>query len=155
MSREKTIWQAIDWWAMGIYALMLTVGWFNIYSSEFSDTQKTLIDFKLSHGKQLMWIGISMLLGFVILMMDVRIYHTLSYVIYAAMLALVIITIFVGKEVNGARGWLQIGGFQLQSAEFMKVATAMALARFLSNYGVDMKLRKDWLTALSFGKSLC
>ena len=126
---------------------MLIIGWFNIYSSEYSESQQKLIDFTMSHGKQITWVGLSLFVGFIILMLDVRVYHTLGYVFYAVMLILVIATIFVGKVVNGAQGWLQIGGFQLQSAEPMKVATALALAKYLSNYGIDLKNTRDKMFA--------
>jgi rod shape determining protein RodA len=148
-SRRESLFGRLDYTLLGIYFLLLVIGWINIYSSEYSESQKLIIDFNMSHGKQIMWVGISLLIGFFILMLDVRIYHTLGYVFYAAMLVLVVVTIFVGKVVNGAQGWLQIGGFQLQSAEPMKVATALALAKFLSNYGIDLKLSRD--KALSFG----
>ncbi len=140
---NQSLFGRLDWVLVSIYFALIVIGWFNIYSSEYSENQKAMFDFSMSHGKQITWVGISLFVGFIILMLDVRVYHTLGYVFYAVMLVLVVATIFVGKVVNGAQGWLQIGGFQLQSAEPMKVATALALAKFLSNYGIDLKTRRD------------
>lgn len=148
--RGQSLFGRLDWVLLGIYFTMLIIGFFNIYSSEFSESQQQLVDFSMSHGKQITWVGISLFVGFIILMLDVRIYHTLGYVFYAGMLILVVATIFVGKVVNGAQGWLQIGGFQLQAAEPMKVATALALAKFLSNYGIDLKTTRDKAWAMGF-----
>ena len=144
---KQSLFGRLDWVLLSIYFTLLIIGWFNIYSSEYSESQQKLIDFTMSHGKQITWVGLSLFVGFIILMLDVRVYHTLGYVFYAVMLILVIATIFVGKVVNGAQGWLQIGGFQLQSAEPMKVATALALAKYLSNYGIDLKNTRDKMFA--------
>ncbi len=140
---SRSLLSRLDWPLLSIFFTLLFIGWFNIYSSEYNENQKAIVDFGMSHGKQLMWIGISLSVGFVILMLDERLYHTLGYVFYVIMLLLVFVTIFAGKVVNGAQGWLQIGGFQLQSSEPMKVAAALALAKYLSNYGVDLSNRKD------------
>lgn len=139
----------LDWITVGIYFLLFTFGWFNIYSSEHTVAQSSLIDFNLSHGKQIINIALSLAVGFFILLLDSRIFHTLSYVFYVLMLLLLIATLFIGKTVNGAQGWIQIGSFMLQTAEFMKVATALALGKYLSNYGVDLKKNQD--KAIAFG----
>src|SRR5205807_2329078 len=93
---------------------------------------------------------IAMGLAIIILLLNARIYDTVSYLVYAAAIALLLYTLVSGKVVHAAKGWLQIGGFQLQSAEVAKLATAMALGKFISTHGVDIRNTKDRLIAFAF-----
>ena len=129
----------LDYGILGIYVLLVAIGWLNIFSSEWTEAQGYTIDFAKSHGKQIIWIGAAMVLITFVLLLDARVYHTLAYPIYGGVLLLLVATIFLGKEVNGARGWLVLGSFQFQTAELGKFATALALGRYLSTYGFDIK----------------
>jgi rod shape determining protein RodA len=139
----------IDSTAGLIFILLLTIGWINIYSSEYHENMSKIFDMSMSHGKQIIWISASLILAFFIVLMDSRIYHTISYMVYGFALALLLTTLFIGKTVAGAKGWIVIGGFQLQTAEIAKVATVLAVSRHLSTHGVDIRNIRDRLIAFA------
>ncbi len=143
---SRSILANMDWLAATVYLLLVLIGVVNIFSSEYSEGQGIMIDFARSHGKQIIWMGVSIVLGFMAMLMDSRIYHTVSYLVYGLAVGLLIVTLAIGKEVAGAKGWLVIGGFQFQTAELAKLATAMALAKFLSTHGVDIRdVKQRWI----------
>lgn len=138
--REKvnSITQNLDWVIILIYLALIFFGWINIYSAEYDLSNPTIWDFTENYGMQFIWIGVSLVLATGILIVDARFYSAFAYGFYVILLALLVITLLVGKEVAGARSWLEIGGFALQASEFAKFATALALAKFLNRYEVRM-----------------
>ncbi len=128
----------IDSLTLGIYFLMVLLGWMTIYSVSSSGGEGEIFDFSTTHGKQLIWMGIAVLLGGFVLAIDFRLFKTLAYVAYGGAIALLILTIFVGEEINGAKAWLVIGGQPFQPAEFAKIATALALSRYMSTQGFSI-----------------
>ena len=98
---------------------------------------------------QIIWIGTSLVLGFVLLMLDDRFYDTFAYVIYALLLLLLFVTIFNPHEIKGSRSWLVLGPLRLQPAEFAKFATALAVAKLMSTYGFDIHKPKHLATAMA------
>ena len=140
----------LDWWLILLYLLLVFIGLTNIYSSEYTEAQSAIFDFKTSHGKQIINVTISLIIGFVILLLDIRFYQSLGYLFYVASLLLLMVTLFIGKTVNGAQGWLVIGSFQLQSAEFTKIGTVFALSKYLSGYGINMQNKRDLIIGVAF-----
>lgn len=137
---EKTnsIIQNLDWVVILIYLTLIFFGWINIYSAEFEPGNPGIFDFTENYGKQFIWICVSILLGIGILIVDARFYSAFAYGFYFIMLVLLVLTLLFGKEVAGARSWLEIGGFGLQASEFAKFATSLALAKFINRYEVRM-----------------
>ena len=125
---------AIDWWTIGVWLLLVALGWLNLYAAVYSDTNAAF-DLGLDYGKQLVWIGISMVVALVVMLIDDKYYHILAWPIYGVCLALMLSTLVVGRDVNGAQAWLVIGPVSIQPAEFMKFAVSLALARSMSIYG--------------------
>ncbi len=78
------------------------------------------------------------MLGLVLLLVDSRMYETYAYPIYIAMMALLVVTIFIAPDIKGSRSWLVLGSMSLQPAEFSKFATALALAKLFSTYGFNL-----------------
>jgi rod shape determining protein RodA len=98
---------------------------------------------------QIVWIGTSITLGFVILMLDDRFYDTFSYIIYGLLLVLLFATIFNPHSIKGSRSWLVLGPLRLQPAEFAKFATALALAKLMSTYGYNIHNWKHFMATLA------
>ena len=96
---------------------------------------------------QIVWIGTSLFLGLVLLLLDDRFYDTFSYVIYAILLLLLFLTIFNPHEIKGSRSWLVLGPLRLQPAEFAKFATALAVAKLMGSYGFNIHHWKDFVAA--------
>jgi rod shape determining protein RodA len=114
-----------------IYAILVFIGWINIYASVYDEQFSSIFDLSQNAGKQLIWIGTSVVIIAVILITDAKFFSTFSFIIYLAMILLLIAVVLTGKEIAGSRSWFQIGSFSLQPSEFAKFATCLALARYL------------------------
>lgn len=142
-TRQISLVRNIDWVTIAIYLLLVIAGWFCIYGAVYHFEDASFWDFSYRYGKQLVWIGCSVVIASVLLMLDSRLYNVFAYAIYAAMLALLLVTIFVAPEIKGSRSWLVLGPVSLQPAEFAKTATCLALAKFMSTYGFKMSRLSD------------
>lgn len=132
MRERKHIFQNIDWLIVIIYILLVFFGWLNIYSAVYNAENHSMLDFSQRYGKQLVWIGAAFFLALIIIIIDPHFFNQFSYLIYGGMLLMLVFVLLFGKEVAGSKSWFQIGSFGLQPAEFMKFATSLALAHFLS-----------------------
>lgn len=145
MKRRDNIWKSLDWATIIIYLLLVTFGWFSVCGASYDYSDHSLLDFSTRAGKQFIWIICSFGLGFVLLMLEDRFYEMFSYFIYATLIILLIITIFIAPETKGSRSWLILGPVSLQPAEFAKFATALALARFMSIYNFTLKNKRHMI----------
>jgi rod shape determining protein RodA len=75
-------------------------------------------------------------------LVDVRFFEVFSYWFYGIWLILLVLVIFLGREVHGARSWFELGGFRLQPAEFAKFGVALALSKYISDIDVNLKRRR-------------
>lgn len=146
--RKDSIWKAVDWWTIGLYLILLVCGWFSVCGASYDYGEPDFLDFGTRAGKQLMWMGCSLCLGFVLLMLEDKFYDTYAYLIYGILLLLLFGTIFNPHEIKGSRSWIVLGPVSLQPAEFAKFATALALAKFMGEYTFSMKRKKHMLAAL-------
>jgi len=125
------------------------MGWLNIYAAVYDEQNATSIfDFSINSGKQLIWIGTSILLIIIIMVADYRLFHNLSLILYILFVIILFLTPFIGKEINGQRAWFELGIFRLQPAEFTKFATALALAKLMESQSFDLGKIKDQMKAL-------
>ncbi|MEF9950921.1 MAG: rod shape-determining protein RodA, partial [Mucinivorans sp.] len=131
----------IDYWTVLIYVVLVVMGWVSIYSAVYNDDQRSIFDLTQSYGKQLQWIVVSFVVALSILLIDSRYYHLLAYQLYWLMIVVMVgVTVF-GTEINGARAWISIGSFRIQPVEFMKIVTALALAKLMSAYNFSIRDR--------------
>lgn len=136
----------IDWWSVLVYLLLITIGWLNIYASLYNDAQIQTFGINQRYVMQLIWIGISLAAALVILLLDDKYYHILAYPIYAVCLLIMLATLTpLGREINGAKAWIVFGPIALQPTEFMKFATTLALARYMSHYSFSIHRFSDLL----------
>ena len=96
-----------------------------------------------------MWIGCSIALALVLLLLDSQVYNMFAYFVYGGMLLLLLITIFIAPDVKGSHSWIVLGPISLQPAEFAKTATCLALAKCMSSYGFQMKRISDAMIAFA------
>ncbi len=146
--RKDSLWKSVDWWTIGLYLVLVVCGWFSICGASYDYGDPDFFDLSTRAGKQLMWIGCSLVLGFVLLMLEDRFYDTYAYLVYGILLLLLFGTIFNPHEIKGSRSWIVLGPVSLQPAEFAKFATALALAKFIGGYTFSVDHWKDMLTAL-------
>lgn len=142
-SRNDSLWKTLDWWTILLYLVLLTCGWFSVCGASYEYGNPEFLDFSTRAGKQLLWICCSFGLAFVLLMLDDTFYKNFSYIIYIGMVALLLLTIFIARDVKGSQSWLHFGPVSLQPAEFGKFAAALALARFMNSSNFSMKRIKD------------
>lgn len=147
MQRRINIWSNIDWLTVVIYLLLVILGWINIYAAVYNEDNKSILDFSQRYGKQLVWISAAIVIAFVIFIIDINFYSYFAYLVYGIMIFLLICVLIFGKEVHGATSWFEIGSFRLQPSEFAKITTALALARYLSSYNVQVNTLKSYLRA--------
>jgi rod shape determining protein RodA len=129
----------MDWVTVLIYLTLVLLGWFNIFAAVYDETtHKSIFDLSLNSGRQLMFIAASGIIILSILIVDMRFYEAAAYMIYGAILILLLLVPLIGKEVGGNKAWLGIGSFGVQPSEFAKFATALAVAKFIGSVGFKM-----------------
>ena len=122
------------------------MGWLNVYAAVYSPEDHTsLFDLSTNAGKQLMWIGTTVILIICILVINHTFFDTFAFVFYGFMILMLVLVLFAGSNINGSRSWFKFGGFSIQPAEFAKVATALALAKYLDVPGINLSKQKDLL----------
>jgi rod shape determining protein RodA len=130
---QNNLFYGVDRITVVLYVLLVVMGWLNIYAAVFNEEHQNIFDTSQKYGKQLIWISGAAIICFSILLIDANFYTAFAYVFYGVFILANIIVVFVGREVKGSHSWFIIGDFRIQPAEFMKFATNLALAKFLSN----------------------
>jgi rod shape determining protein RodA len=81
--------------------------------------------------------AIALVMLVVVGLISMRFWMALAYPIYAVALAALIMVPFVGETVMGAQRWIDVGHFQFQPSELMKIGLVMALARYYHGLRVE------------------
>ncbi len=137
----------LDWLTILFYALLVCMGWLNIYSASLNENANSLLDLTQPYGKQLFFIGCGLVLIMLLLSIEAKFYERFASIIYLASLAALLGLFIFGKTINGATSWYGIGSMTLQPSEFAKAATALALAKYLSDMQFNIKNLKHQLSA--------
>lgn len=139
MKREDNITNKIDWVTVLIYCAIVFLGWLNIYAVTYDENAQTSIfSLDLNSGRQLVFIGGSVIIIAAILIIDRQFYETFAYIIYGLLLFMLLLVPIIGKEVGGNKAWLGIGSFGVQPSEFAKFATALVVAKTIGSIGFKM-----------------
>ena len=146
--KEKGVLRSIDWWTIIIYLALLSFGWVSVCGASYSYGDTDIFSLDTRSGMQIVWIATSIVLGFILLMLDDRYYDMFAFIIFGAMLLLLFATIFNPHSIKGSRSWLVLGPLRLQPAEFAKFATSLALAKMMSIYGYNIQKWKHFAGAL-------
>ncbi len=146
MPRRNSVWANIDWLTIFLYVVLVFLGWINIYASVYDTEHHSILDVSQRYGKQLIWIGAAFVLAFVILLFETNFYVFFAYIIYTGVISLLVLVLFFGTEVHGAKSWFSVGGFSIQPAEFGKFATGLALAKYMSSFGFKLQRFKSLFT---------
>ena len=143
MKRSSDIVNNIDWITVLVYFILVILGWANIYAAVYNEDHISIFDLSQRYGKQLIWISVAFALIIAILLIESKFYEYFAYFVYLATILLLIAVLLFGTKVHGARSWFEIGSIHFQPAEFAKLATALALAKFLSTFGISITKIKD------------
>jgi rod shape determining protein RodA len=145
MQRRINIWSSIDWLTVGMYLVLVFLGWINIYAAVYNEEHQGIFDVSQRYGKQLIWISAALVIAIIVFIIDINFYSYFAYIVYGILIFVLISVLIFGKEVHGATSWFEIGNIRLQPAEFAKIATALALARYLSSYNVQLNNIKSYI----------
>ncbi|MCB0539313.1 MAG: rod shape-determining protein RodA [Chitinophagales bacterium] len=148
MNRSESFLNNIDWVLVSLYLILCIIGVAFIYSTGYntSDTIR-LFDFGTVHGQQILWLIVSLVVAFVVVIIDFKFYSNFAYIIYGAIMLLLASVLFLGVEINGSKSWFALGGFRFQPAELAKFATCLALAKVLSDINIDLRTLNGKLKA--------
>jgi rod shape determining protein RodA len=130
---NNSLFQRIDTKLLFVYLLLVLIGMSAVFSVEYRTTDVSVFLMHKSHMKQAIWLGVSLFVGMLILFTESKFFASFAYLGYALGLTLLVLTIFIGKDVKGSHSWLGIGSFAFQPGEVCKIFTALALAKFLSS----------------------
>ncbi|MCD6018827.1 MAG: mrdB [Bacteroidetes bacterium] len=147
--QEHNLFFGVDRITVITYSILVLMGWLNIYAAVYNEEHQNIFDTSQKYGMQLIWIGSAVFIAIFILIIDAGFYTVFAYFFYAFLLAACIAVPYLGREVKGSRSWFRFGKFGIQPAEFMKFATNLALAKFLSNVNIEVETsRRNRLTDL-------
>jgi len=148
MRRQESIFIGIDWVTVFLYLTLVFMGWISIYAAVYNEEHQSILDTTQRYGKQLIWIGLSVFVALVIMLIDGKFYSTFAIPIYVVNMLLLVIVLVTARDVAGARSWIDIGPFKLQPSEFSKSATALAIAYYLSTLNIRLEDFKTKLIAV-------
>jgi rod shape determining protein RodA len=144
LRRQDRIINKIDWLTIFVFFILVVFGWMNIAASVYDkEIHTTIFSLDLNSGKQLLWIGLTILIIIVIMTLDYKMFESLSYITYGFTLLLLILVLLFGREISGSKSWFQVAGFGLQPAEFAKFATALAVAKYMGDHQLKLTRIKD------------
>ena len=153
MRNEAGISKGIDWIMVWLYIIFISIGFLCIFSVEHRAQEnilQSIIGLKKNYSKQLLFIGISVVVATFLLLTDSKLFTATANLTYAFGLLLMMATFVVGKEINGSKSWIPMGFFNLQPVETCKIFTALALAKYLSRSETDFDKTQSQLFAALF-----
>ena len=149
MTTDRNIYRKIDWVMVVCYLLLILFGWINIYASSYEVESANIFSLSQRSGMQMLWMGISMVaIALILFVINPRIYFSLTWWFYLFVVLLLVAVLVVGKEVNGSKSWIALGGFRFQPSEFSKITTSLALASIIGRYNFKITHLPDLVKVL-------
>ena len=150
---DRGLKSTVDWTLVGIYLLLVFIGWLNVYASIHTPDMGSPLAFSLRSGKQFVWILTALALAFGILfVVNPRIWEVLATPGYLIVVVLLVAVIFLGAEHKGSHSWFSVGPISFQPAEISKITTSLVLAALMSRQGFSMGRWRDFrMVALALG----
>jgi rod shape determining protein RodA len=145
MKRATNLINNIDWLTVFLYLVMIFFGWLNIYAAAYNEQSRSIFDLNQQYGKQFIWICAAILLAVALFLIDEKFFFFFSYPIYVLSVISLILVLVAGTKIHGSRSWFVILNFTLQPSEFAKIATSLALAKFLSSYNFSIDRLRNLL----------
>lgn len=145
MSPDRNRNYNFDWISILIYLFLVGFGWVNILSASHTGEVTSYFDLSQPFGKQALFVVASIVLIILILSIEAKFYERFSSIIYILSILSLLGLFLFGKTVSGATSWYGIGGFTIQPSEFAKVATSLAIAKYISDLQTNIKVFKDQL----------
>lgn len=147
MIRENQRRFAFDWLTIIVYLLLVGFGYVNIMSASHNGEIISYFDMTQSYGKHLIFMVSAVVLIVLILSVESKFYERFASIIYVVSILSLLGLFIFGKDINGARSWYSLGIMTLQPSEFAKFATALAVAKYISDIQTNLKTIADQLKA--------
>lgn len=147
--KNQRVGSSIDWITILLYIILVIMGWMTIYSASLPIEETSLFDLSQIYGRQMLFIGLTIPIIFIILFTDAKLFERFSFIFYGVGIFLLLGLFAFGKTIKGQTNWYQFGGFGFQPSEFVKTATALLLAKFLSYSQINLKFTKHQLMGLA------
>ena len=147
--RNQSVGNRIDYIIVLLYIVLVIMGWMTIYSASLPLEETSIFDITQIYGRQMLFIGLTIPLIFIILFTDAKIFERLSFVFYGIGIILLLGLFVFGVTKKGQTNWYQFGGFGFQPSEFVKTATALLLAKYLSYSQINLKYTKHQIVGLA------
>ena len=144
MRDQRNIFDGLDWSLVGVYVVLVLMGWANIYAAVYNDDHQSIFDMTQNYGKQLIWVSGAFFIAFLIIAIEGNFFTLFAFPIYLAVIVLLVLVLLYSVATKGAHSWFEIGSFKLQPSEFAKFAASLALAKYLSSLGIrfeDMRTK--------------
>jgi rod shape determining protein RodA len=146
-SFDRGLGKTVDWSLVVCYLLLVLIGWLNIYASIHSTEPSSILDWTARSGKQAVWIATAFLLDILILfVINPRLWEVVSPYAYLVVVFLLVLVIFVSKDVKGSHSWFELGPVKFQPAEVSKITTSLLLAMVMSKPSFRLSNHKHFLT---------
>ena len=152
-SFERDLRQTVDWRLVLCYIGIVLIGWLSIYASIHSTDPSSIFDLGCRSGKQFVWIVVALVFDAAILFaVNPRLWEVIAPVAYLTVFLLLVLVIFVSKDVKGSHSWFELGPVKFQPAEVSKITTSLMLALVMSRQGFRLTSRKGFLAvAMTIG----
>jgi rod shape determining protein RodA len=147
--KNQSVGNRIDFISILLYVVLVIMGWMTIYSASLPLEETSIFNISQIYGRQMLFIGLTIPLIFIILFTDAKIFERLSFVFYSLGIILLLGLFVFGVTKKGQTNWYQFGGFGFQPSEFVKTATALLLAKYLSYSQINLKLTKHQIIGLA------
>ena len=147
MPTRNNIIGKIDWTLLLMYLALVIIGVTTIYAAAYNESHPNIFDMSQHYGKQALFLGVSMFMGLIIMLIDAKFFNTFAYVIYGLSILTLFYVLVAGSTIAGSKSWIQVGGFSFQPSEFAKFGTALAVAHYLGDINTDFSKLKTQMVA--------
>lgn len=145
--KNQSVVSNLDWVSVLLYGILVLMGWLTIYSSS-TPVEVTSFDFSEIYGRQIIFILFAIPLIIIILSINAKVYEKYALLFYIGALLLLMGLFVFGKTIKGQTNWYQFGGFSLQPSEFAKIATALLMAKYVSDTQTNLNKLPSQLISL-------
>ena len=140
---------SFDWVLFSVYLALVSIGLLMLYATG-QDFNQSPFDFWNSDiGRQCIWAGISIVICIAVSFIDWKFWNTIAYPLYGLGIAVLLLLLFIGTEIKGARSWFILFGFSIQPSEFAKISTLLAVSAFCNTFKTNLSNARDQLYAFS------
>jgi len=150
MKRQTNLLSNIDWIAVTLYLILIAFGWLNIFAVNYNPDDGSFFRLDHRYTMQLVWIFVSMFFILLIFVIDSRFFSFVAYPAYGFGIFLLLVVLIIGTAIHSSRSWIVLGPISIQPSEFAKLATILAIAKYLSGYNFKITRVKNVLVALLF-----